>query len=167
MEIIAHSWTHGTGKTYAMLGTVTDQMIKNPGKRVDMLTGFARSCPLPINLDSTGMSQLWIFASMIKSMLGSKADILVCDRTIYDVIAYTVVGAKDYALADWMLESVKHGLIKYDKIYFHLGEKHNYCKDDGLRCLDVDFRERIDKWLVRFYKESGIEIVEYGRKDDL
>jgi hypothetical protein len=135
-------------------------MKQFPTLKVDTLSGIARRCPFPINKQSTGDGQLWILTKMLSEMLEkSKAsDVVICDRSVYDVIAYTVVGAKDYSIADWMLDFVKRKRL-YDTIYFHRASENEFCFGDGLRDTDICFRAEIDRWLVKFYQKYDIPYI--------
>ncbi len=164
-RIITRSGSHGTGKTVAMHRQAADMMCSFPSLRIDTITGTAREAKrqgFQINQGSTGVAQLWIFTKLISSILEKSrdADIVLCDRSIYDVIAYTVIGAKDYVLADWMLDFAKKKKI-YEQVIFHPAEQNEYCHGDGLRDTDLGFRYEIDRWLKKFYAESDISVIEH------
>jgi len=156
-RIITHSGTHGSGKTVSMLRQAADMMCSYPTLRIDTITGTARRCPFPINKQSTGDAQLWIFTTMVTEMLEKSrtADIVICDRAIYDVIGYTVIGAKDYKMADWMLEFVKDRNL-YDQVIFHRAVENEWCCNDGIREVDPVFRYELDAWLSKLYHDRNI-----------
>ena len=161
-RIIARSGAHGSGKTVAALRHTADMMCSYPSLRIELITGIARKCPLPINKQSTGDGQLWIFCELAKEMMArlKTCDIILCDRSIFDVIAYTVVGAKDLQTASWMLDFVKTNKNLYSQVIYHPANKFEFCHDDGLRETDVHFRYEVDRWLQRFYGEYDISIIE-------
>ena len=164
-RIITWSGTHGSGKTVAMYRQAADMMCAYPSLRIDTITGVARAAKrqgFKINQGSTGEAQLWIFTTLISNILEKSrdTDIVLCDRSIYDVIAYPVIGAKDYSTADWMLDFAKKKKI-YEQVIFHPAEQNEYCHGDGLRDTDLGFRYEIDRWLRKFYAEYDISIIEH------
>ena len=148
---IAFSGAQGTGKTYSTLEKAKELKIKHPNKTVGVLSENAINCPLPINQEATFKSQLWIFADQLRKEIemSCKFDILVCDRAIFDAIAYT--WRIDPKLGNYMLGIGQRILNTYTTIYFKRAKTNNYVIDDGLRDTDVNFREEIDKILEDIY----------------
>lgn len=151
---IAYTGTHGTGKTTAALEETKQQKIQNPNDNVDILTEIARKCPFKINKKTTEESQLWILTAQIKSELEKEKNnsIVVCDRTILDTIAY----AKYANLDDFINQSmplVKYWMGTYDKIYFLTTENNDYFLADGVRDMDMEFRDKIEYILKFMYSD--------------
>lgn len=92
---IGISGTHGTGKTTFALKLAYQMKLENPKKTIKLITETADDCPFPIfkkGYSSSIDAQLWIFSHQIKLELeASRYDIIVTDRTLYDVIAYTMM----------------------------------------------------------------------------
>jgi len=149
---IAFSGTHGTGKTTRVFDEAKRLKIKFPNKTVGILSENVINCPLPINKQTSVMSQLWIFSDQLKNEIemSTKYDILVCDRSIFDAIAYMYRINKD--VANHMLKLGEDFLDTYDTIYFIRSRNDEYLTDDGLRDgEDKKFRAEIDKILEEIY----------------
>lgn len=163
-KIIAHSGCHGSGKTVATLRHAADFKCQWPKVTVDILTGVARRSSGKINKEATSENQREIFMALISEMYEKSrhVDMLFCDRSIYDVIAYTQIGAKDHKLSDWMVEyAIKVAPNPYSQIYFHDAYEHEYCHSDGVRETDPHFRYEIDNWLKKFYSEYNIPVIRW------
>lgn len=156
-NIIAFSGTHGTGKTTSVYSKANELKMNNLKKSVGILLEVARRCPFAIlskNNDdkSSKEAQLWIFSEQITTelMMSKVYDIVVSDRSIMDIIAYTIVlGYK--SLADAMLRIADEHIHIYKEIYFKSLEKNDYLEDDGLRHLDKDLRVQIEKQMLELY----------------
>ena len=90
---IAFSGTHGTGKSTTAALEYHNQKIIHHGKSVILLCDLEALCPFPINRETTEQAQSWLFANQIQSEIqaSSRFDVVVTDRTIIDIIAYTYV----------------------------------------------------------------------------
>lgn len=84
--------------------------------------------------------------------LFNQCDILICDRTLLDYVAYTSylypkVSEKMYELAKVHIDS-------YDHIYFLSIENNDYLVDDGIReAKDKEYRKWIEDRLLDMYYE--------------
>jgi hypothetical protein len=163
-KIIAHTGAHGTGKTVALHQEVREMKIRWPELKVGFITDTVRGCPFPINRNTSSKSQAWVFCEIVKREMEAcaKYDIVISDRAVWDMIAYTVVGAKDYKLADWMTEYCLRVMpVKYKQLIFHPASTCDFCKEDGVRDTDPEFRKAIDLWLAKFYWEYGVKYTVY------
>jgi len=151
--------THGTGKT-----TFANKMLSNlksdhPGKNVGILTEVARTCPLPINKDTSELAQSWIFhGQMVKEIeLEAQNEILICDRTILDSIAYSErAGFTDQA---YIHLSIALGwMSSYDEIYFLRPSADP--ANDGFRDIDPEFQKDIDNILAGYIETYGIRVAQ-------
>jgi nicotinamide riboside kinase len=82
--------THGVGKTtiaYELGG-----VIKRRGITVELLTEIARECPFPLNEQASREAYQWIIARQVQLEIekSTRADVLVCDRSVLDNFAYYV-----------------------------------------------------------------------------
>ena len=105
---ISLTGTAGTGKSTDVFRIIPILKHTYPSKRVINLNENAAHSPYKINKETTFESQLWIFTNQIQSelKLQSMYDILVCDRTLVDAIAYSsYVGLKE--LSNSMFELSK------------------------------------------------------------
>ena len=158
-RLIAHTGAHGSGKTYSMHGHVQMLMRTYPSLKIGNITGVARDCPYKINRGSSTDAQLWIFSKLMQLEVEKRKryDVVVSDRSIYDVIAYTAYGANDWKTADWMASMFQKNIQRYDELWFHPANVNEFCYGDGLRDTDITFRGQIDTWLSKFYHDQGIK----------
>ena len=65
-----------------------------------MVREVAQDCPLPINKDTTIESGYWLFGTPIAREAISECDspIVICDRTVLDVIPFVRLSLKSYLL---------------------------------------------------------------------
>lgn len=162
--IIGISGTHGTGKTTFLYKLAHDMKIRHGSSSIKIISEISRECPFPYfkgQAVSSEEAQLWIFASQLLAELDSKKyDITITDRTIYDVIAYTMEVNDD--LAAEMLGLAR--FFWYDRIYFVRPYKTSYAFDDGGRSTNNDLRVKVDKNLQKLLTSSDIEIREMSIK---
>ncbi len=87
---IAFIGTHGVGKTTLCYELAA--CLKRLDLSVDLVKEVARSCPLPINRETTDLAQQWILHHQIgmEIELASHYDAIVCDRAVIDNYAYLV-----------------------------------------------------------------------------
>ena len=112
--ILGFSGTHGIGKTDSALGKGGSLKREYPGKSVHVLHDLEAFCPFKINRDTTQAGQTWLFAQQIRAELSTLAvfDIVVMDRTLVDIVAYTyVAGFVD--LADGMMAYARQHVKNY------------------------------------------------------
>jgi thymidylate kinase len=141
---IGFTGPQGSGKTTAAAETMAD--LRKKGYDAHMVTEVARSMPrgLSINKEATWQSQTWIFGRMICKELETKGDIIICDRTLADVLAYTM--RIDAAYAGTMRPFIHQYMKTYDLI-FNLPARKEYLIDDGIRSTDHAFQQQIDTLL--------------------
>ncbi len=156
--VVAVSGTHGTGKTTSVYNLARMLKIAHPDKTVAPLIEQASVCPYDINGVSSGVSQMWLFTSQIARELEllSQFDIVVSDRCVVDVIAYTrFFGFED--LADNMFSLAWSHMTSYRQIYFRDAELNEFCFPDGLRdSSDRVFRQEVQRIMLDVYKEMGL-----------
>jgi len=151
--------THGTGKSMFALRLATQFKAEYPGKQVGLLSEVVRSCPFPVNQQTSVLAQAWIFHSqMIKEIeMESRNDILICDRTILDSVAYSErAGFMDQMLLH--LTVALSWITTYGEIYFL--RPHDNPAADGFRDTDVDFQKEVDQILAGYIKTYGISVFE-------
>jgi nicotinamide riboside kinase len=87
---IAFMGSHGVGKTTLCFDLAA--RLKRLDLAVDLVKEVARSCPLPINRDTTVEAQSWILHSQIAEELVASAryEVVICDRSVLDNYAYLV-----------------------------------------------------------------------------
>lgn len=157
--IISFTGSHGTGKTTAVFKAAHRLKLRHPNKKIGTLAENASRCPYPINKEMTPEGQLWIFTSQIKDELSliQQYDILVCDRTCVDAIAYTMV-AGFTGLAEAMVQLALTHIHRYHTIIFKSTHQNQYLFRDGLRCVDDPlFRNRVETTLHSLYRRLGVD----------
>lgn len=157
---IAYSGAHGTGKTSCVYSESFNQKSANPTKSVCAMNEVARDCPFQINLNSTYLSQLWIFTNQIvrEIELANRYDIIICDRTVVDCIAYSkVFGLED--LYQHTYELCKGWICTYDCIIFNTIENNPYFFDDGTRCDCGETRKKVQEIMLSIYDELNVDLI--------
>jgi DNA polymerase III delta prime subunit len=154
-----HAFTgpQGTGKTVAAYDYAAILSKENPGKTVKVVSDVERCCPYPINREATREAQEWIFYHQIAAELNAMAhyDLVVTDRTIMDVIAYSM--AAGFRLqADGLLAVWRKHSHWYKKIVFRHARTNCFNVEDGCRDTDPVFRARIEATLYELYKYEGV-----------
>nr|WP_321399382.1 AAA family ATPase [uncultured Desulfobacter sp.] len=153
MKHISFSGTHGTGKSTAAAKEYIDQKI-NPEKSVCVLCDMEAMCPFQINEKTTEQAQDWLFANQILRETEARArfDIVITDRTIVDVVAYTYA-AGFQELACRMLGFAEHHVQIYDEITIKQAKFNQHCHNDGIRSTDLDFRMQVETILKDIYRQ--------------
>ncbi len=160
--IIAFSGTHGTGKTTAVYTRAGMLKREFPQAEVGIVCETARLCPYPVvgrdNPRPVTAAQRWIFAAQQQAELSAAAryDIVVCDRTVVDCIAYTLAGGLDL-LARSMMEYAPHHVADYHEVRLCRMDARQ-AADDGFRALDESFRKRVEDSLIEIYHRLGVRL---------
>lgn len=163
----AFSGTHGTGKTTAVFTLASYLKRARAGSEIGIVREVARHCPYPIvdrkNDTVNELAQKWIFATQMATEIETRAryDIVICDRTVIDCIAYTMAGGL-HDLAAVMMAMARQHMDIYDYIYvMRPFDAMETPADDGLRNLNNDLRKKVDAYLIEIYKKLRIKI-KYG-----
>lgn len=160
MKKIGIMGTHGTGKTTLAFDLALKYKKENPSLNVKIMSEVVRKCPYPINEESTQKSQRWIWAAqMVAELEGLRNDVLICDRTILDNLAYSKHAGFNHILYDFMEVSVSW-MLTYDKIYWLRPSDSFVCADDKIRITDIDFQKNIDQILDGWIKKFDIDVIE-------
>ena len=140
-----------TGKT-----TVAELLKRDLSdyKFVSESTRTVRGYGFPINEEGTGATQLAISSFHLEALL-QESDLLL-DRGYLDLVVYSrFLDSIDEPTISYIEETwdrVKHYYTKY--VYFPIEFKS---VDDGVRSVNEDWRESIDKEFVKELTASGIE----------
>lgn len=135
---IAFIGTHGVGKTTLCFELAA--RLKRLDRRVDMVKEVARSCPLPLNRDTTVDAQSWILHTQVAREIetAQNQDFLVCDRSVLDNYAYLVAkfGRRspfDTVVAEWLKS---YSLLAWVPVV----ETPRF---DGVRDTDLTYQRRM------------------------
>lgn len=148
---IAFMGSHGVGKTTLCFDVAA--RLKRLDLGVDLVKEVARSCPLPINKDTTLEAQSWILHTQIAEELAaaSRYEVVVCDRSALDNYAYLVhqVGRRpeyDALVKKWM--GSYQALFKVPILHAP--------SFDGTRDTSGAFQEEIDQLIDVLLKELRV-----------
>jgi len=158
---VAFTGSHGTGKTTSMFNYAHTLKIENANQKIEVFHENAARAPKGLfNKNGTRESQMWIFTNQIRTEieLCSLYDILICDRTCCDSIAYAMyMGFDD--LADNMFKLSLHHIPTYDMIFFKQIKTNDYLKDCQHRdTKDLNYRQWIEDNLIKLYERAGVVV---------
>jgi len=156
---IAFTGAHGTGKTTSAFYYAYTAKLENPNFTVEVFHENASRAPKGLfNKSGTRESQMWIFTNQIRTEieLTSIYNILVCDRTCFDSIAYCIyLGFQD--LADVMFELAMKHLPSYNKIMFKSIENNAFLFANKHRDTeDLYYQRAIEDILWKLYEKANI-----------
>lgn len=148
---IAFIGTHGVGKTtlcYDLAG-----VLKKHFASVDIIKEVVRSCPLPINRQTTLAAQSWILHTQIAMEINSAAahQVVICDRSVLDNYAYLLSAASAEPALDALVD---YWMGTYD--YLFKVPLTFEPRGDGIRDLDRAFQREIDEAVDRLLAEKRI-----------
>ena len=158
------SGTHGTGKTTLAFELAHRLKRENPEKEVTVIYEVARKQPFfgEINEQTTERSQGWIFhRQIIEEMEAERfADIIVCDRTVFDCLAYSQ-WAGFFDLVNSCLPEALRWIKTYNFIIYLEPHGVYHPIHDGFRSTDKEFQMEIDGILRSFYRRFQIPLISY------
>lgn len=156
---IAFTGSHGTGKTTSVFNLAHSMKIDHPNKRVGIFHENAAKAPKGLfNKAGTDLSQLWIFTNQMQSeiALGYEYDILICDRTVMDSIAYSTY-MKFTDISEKCFSLAKDFINTYDLIYFKTIQNNDFWVDSKHRdTTDGEYRKSIEEILMNLYIRAGM-----------
>ena len=173
---IAFIGSHGVGKTTLCYDLAA--RLKRQDRSVDLVAEVARSCPLPINRETTLQAQAWILHTQIAREIATAAqcDIVICDRSVLDNYAYLVQQTGRHPAYDAL---VQEWVGTYDQLFkvpitaapsfdgtrdvshsFQLdidATIDGLARDLGVTCHALDRRNR-DTWVDSVLRASGFPL---------
>ena len=153
---IAIVGTHGTGKTTLAYKLVTE--AKQRGKNAQICNELARTSPFPLNEKANLDGCLWLVSKQINEELSAKAqgcEILVCDRSVMDMIAYVPLNLAHGEIYTHLHSFCLRWFKTYDKIFWVHPTSTIGLVDDGIRALDPKYQKKIHQ---RFQDVIGYAI---------
>lgn len=151
---VAFIGTHGVGKTTLCFDLAS--RLKRLDLGVDIVKEVARSCPLPINRDTTLEAQAWILHAQIAAEIeaASRYEAVICDRSVLDNYAYMVarIGRRpeyEPLVRRWV--QTYDGLFKVPVL-----QAPSF---DGMRDLDSAFQSEIDTVIEEVLDLFGVSCV--------
>jgi len=158
-KIISFTGTHGVGKTTRAFEMGAELKKNSPEKSVRVLTDIEADCPYPIGRGGVLKTQEWIFYNKMAREVDAMArvDLVVTDRTIMDVIAYThCLGYQTAAIR--MMAAAEEHFRNYKQIIFLSTLANPFQFNDGIRDMDPCFRLKVESILIKFYSNTGIRL---------
>ena len=152
---LAFIGTHGVGKTTLCFELAA--ALKRLDLSVDLVKEVARSCPLPINRETTNEAQNWILHTQVarEIELTDGYDAIVCDRAVLDNYAYMVHAA---GRRPELEPFIRHWMDSYDLLVkVPVIAPPSF---DGTRDTSVDFQLGIDKLIDQLTGEFGLECLQ-------
>jgi nicotinamide riboside kinase len=148
---IAFLGSHGVGKTTLCFDVAA--RLKRLDMSVDLVKEVARSCPLPINRNTTLEAQAWILHTQVAEEIAaaSRYEVVVCDRAVLDNYAYLVhqVGRRpeyEELVRTWM--GTYDGLFKVPIV-----AEPSF---DGTRDTSATFQSDVDQVIDELLEALGI-----------
>lgn len=153
---IGVSGVHGTGKSSFALDLAYKNKMNNPDKTVYLIQETVADCPYPINEECSYESQMWLLSAQIQRELDAetKYDIIICDRTVIDPLAYAMALGIDEFKASAQ-DIIKNYLQTYDRIVF-LDDSRDFSVDDGIRSMNTEFRNNVAGVFKRVFEHYNI-----------
>jgi len=148
---IALIGSHGVGKTTLCFELAA--RLKRRNVDVEIVREVARSCPLPINLETTVRAQEWILHTQIREEIeaGAVHDVVLCDRSVLDNYCYMVAAAGTAKVWERFLD---YWLATYDVlIHVPLWIRPTF---DGVRSVDSGFQEQVELLLEGMITARGL-----------
>jgi len=157
---LAFIGSHGVGKTTLCFELAA--RLKRLDRRVDMVKEVARSCPLPLNRETTTAAQAWILHTQIAREIETAKDhdIVICDRAALDNYAYLVAkfgrGEPLDSLVRWWMQS--YALLVWVPVIADP-------RFDGVRDTDRLYQQRINEVIGELVEAFGIQALRLDATD--
>ena len=160
MKKIGIMGAHGTGKTTLSFQMAAYVKKNYPSKRVGIVGEVVRTCPVQKEKNPVTF-QMWVFYSQIicEIEVALRNNILICDRTVLDSLAYSLVDGLP-EMVDLYLPIAVKWMQTYGQIYF-LRPNGQPIVDDGVRYTDLAGQAEIDSILHGWIEEYKIGNVHY------
>ncbi len=144
--------THGVGKTTLCYELAA--ALKRLDISVDLVKEVARSCPLPINRETTDDAQNWILHTQVAQeiSLGAAYETIICDRAVLDNYAYMVHASGRRPEFE---PYIRHWMLSYDLLVkVPVLAPPSF---DGTRDTSVDFQMGIDALIDDLLVDFGLK----------
>ena len=126
---------------------------------------YLRDLGIPLNTDSTVQGQVIFMAERSNELFNKN---LITDRSIIDVMAFTSLSKTISDQDKISLNNCASTLIKeYDHI-FYIDPLGTILEDNGVRCIDPQYREDIDKqicFILNKYSPKNLTILSGPTED--
>src|SRR6056300_236144 len=155
---IAFTGAQSTGKTTLLNALKADEAFRYKYEFIDEITRRMQKKGLKINEAGGNTTQLLIMNEHIKNLLYENA---IMDRCAIDGVVYTHWLYKQNKVEKWVwdysVDVFTHYVNNYD-IIFYLKPEFDIV-DDGVRSVDVSFRDEIVELFDRYIKHVRIPVI--------
>jgi nicotinamide riboside kinase len=119
---------------------------------------YLRDLGIPLNTDSTLKGQIVFMAERSSELMFEN---MITDRTVIDVMAFTRLAKSiPYFIADDFNDAVSHLLREYDYV-FYVSPKGVELEDNGVRVVDADYRNQVDKEIIQLITRHKNKLKNY------
>jgi nicotinamide riboside kinase len=155
---IAFTGAQSTGKTTLLQAVKSNEEFRYKYEFIDEITRRMVKKGLKINEAGGNTTQLLIMNKHIKNLLYQN---VIMDRCVLDGVVYTDWLHWEGKVQTWVWEYAKnvfdHYVNRYDVI-FYLKPEFDIV-DDGVRSVDISFRDEIVQRFERYIKHVRVPIV--------
>lgn len=119
---------------------------------------YLRDLGIPLNTDSTIKGQTIFLAERASELIHEN---MITDRTVIDVMAFTH-SAKTipFFISDDFNKYASHLIREYDYI-FYVSPEGVELEDNGVRAVDIEYRNEIDKSIKTHISKYRSKIINY------
>jgi len=161
MNKILITGAFSTGKT-SLIKLIKDKLETND-KKVLVINEVARECPYALNLKQDLISTSWMVMRQLQNELKTYTkdyDYIIFDRGLPDIISHTEYINSDKLFLNQLKLLAAESCKRYDYIYLSKISKKFKIEDDGIRLVDYNFQEELEKLLVDSLKQMKISYIE-------
>jgi len=113
---------------------------------------YLRDLGIPLNTDSTLKGQTIFLAERCAELLKPE---IITDRTIIDVMAFTNLSTSiSYLDKNNFINYASRFITEYDYV-FYVSPKDTIIENNGVRTIDEEYREQIDKEIINLLNNFG------------
>jgi hypothetical protein len=116
---------------------------------------YLRDLGIPLNTDSTLKGQTIFLAERCTELMH---DNLITDRTVIDVMAFTLNAKSIFHNDKHKFENYASLLIKEYDYIFYVSPEGVDIEDNGVRTIDVEYRNMIDKTIKYLITSNKLEM---------
>lgn len=159
---IALSGAFSTGKTSLVLRAAPQ--LEAEGIAVAVVGDVAREAPMPLHRDQTPSASAWLVGTQIareSEAQHSAADIVLCDRAIFDVLSHTLLieahSDRERQQLRRVWEIGAAWASSYDLVLTTTVNPEKPSIADGVRVADDVYRKQLDDSLGDVLQHLGME----------
>ena len=115
---------------------------------------FLSDLGIPLNTDSTLKGQTVFLAERCAELINEN---IITDRTIIDVLAFTFEANSISFRNKKAFERYAQRFIKEYDYIFYIPMDGVLLEDNGVRCVDKEYRDKIDFTIKRMIRDHGLE----------